>query len=411
MVDNKILPAKKSALLSVYYSEVSNEFISILDYWMTYAVDERQDGFYGSVSNDNFPNTAAPKGIVLNSRILWSFSAAFLYKKNQRYLQTAQRAYHYITNHFIDNEFGGVYWSVAYDGSMLESKKQIYGLAFCLYGVAEYYKASGNDSALQMASNLFKSIEQYSYDKENGGYLEAFTREWNEISDLRLSEKDNNEKKTMNTHLHVIEAYTNLYSITRDESLRQRIEELLGVFENYFINPANWHLNLFLDEKWNTKSSLISYGHDIEAAWLLLQCAEIIGNANYIDRYKNLSIKIINAAREGLDVDGGLWYEYEPKENLLIKEKHWWPQAEAMIGFMNAYELSGDEKYLGQSFNSWEFVKKSIKDKTNGEWFWGVDENNDAMKNKDKAGFWKCSYHNTRACLEIINRIDKQLKK
>jgi mannobiose 2-epimerase len=167
---------------------------------------------------------------------------------------------------------------------------------------------------------------------------------------------------------------------------------------------------LFLDENWTVKSSLISYGHDIEAAWLLLQCAETAGDEAYINLYKEFAIKITDATTGALDNDGGLWYEYEPGNDHWIKEKHSWPQAEAMIGFMNAYQLSGDEKYLQHSLNSWAFIKKSIKDNKNGEWFWGIDENNMVMKKKDKAGFWKCPYHSTRAFLEISKRISKQLQ-
>lgn len=398
---------EKPKALSLYREEVSAELNSILNYWITHTVDQERGGFYGSVSNDNVPGKTAPKGIVLNSRILWAFSAAFLHTKEQQYLDIAERAYQYITDHFIDQEFGGVYWSVDYKGTVLDGKKQIYGLAFCIYGLSEFYKASANDLALSFANDLFKYIEQHSHDKVNGGYLEAFTREWSVIDDLRLSEKDSNEKKTANTHLHVIEAYANLYSASKNEHLGQQVNNLLAVFEKFIINPVTFHLNLFLDEEWNVKSSLISFGHDIEAAWLLLQCAEVTGDHSYVNRYKELSLKLTDAAIEGLHTDGGLWYEYEPAESNLIKEKHSWPQAEAMIGFMNAYQLANDEKYLEHSLNSWQFVKGSIKDQLNGEWFWGVDKNNLPMKNKDKAGFWKDPYHNSRACLEIIRRISE----
>jgi mannobiose 2-epimerase len=408
MVENKIITAENSKVLLHYREEVQDELISILNYWMDYTVDEEQGGFYGSVSNNNIPDKEAAKGVVLNSRILWTFSAAFLYTREQKYLDMAQRAYQYIMNHFIDHEYGGVFWSVDHKGKMLDGKKQIYGLAFCMYGLSEYYKASKDELALYFANDLFEYIEQHSYDKEKHGYSEAFTREWKPVDDQRLSEKDSNEKKTMNTHLHVIEAYANLYSVSQEARLAEQIKNLLDVFEKYIINPATFHLHLFMDEKWNVKSSLISFGHDIEAAWLLLQCAEIIGSNFYIKKYKKLSIKMTEAVAEGLNTDDGLLYEYEPASDHSIKEKHSWPQAEAMIGFMNAYQLSGNEKYLEHSLNSWEFIKGSIKDKINGEWFWGVNENNEIMQKKEKAGFWKCPYHNTRACLEIIDRIGKQ---
>jgi mannobiose 2-epimerase len=230
---------------------------------------------------------------------------------------------------------------------------------------------------------------------------------------MRLSAKDDNETKTANTHLHIIEAYANLYSVLPSEKLKESIKHLLDVFDQYIINDQSYHLNLFLDEDWNIKSSLISYGHDIEAAWLLLDCAEAIGNAGYTSRFKEISTRLADAAAEGLDDDGGLWYESDQSKNKsgtyrVIKEKHSWPQAEAMIGFMNAYQVTGNEKYLHHSIRSWKFIKQHIKDNNNGEWFWGVNADYSIMQ-KEKAGFWKCPYHNTRACMEMMERITIEL--
>ncbi|HEY6504044.1 MAG TPA: AGE family epimerase/isomerase [Chitinophagaceae bacterium] len=395
-------------ILPVYREELSAELSSILDYWIKYTIDEKNGGFIGSLDNDNNADPASPKGVVLNSRILWTFSAAYQYEKKQEYLDMASRAYKYIVNHFVDRKYGGVYWSVDSKGAPLDARKQIYGLAFCIFGLTEYYKASGERIALHLAKDIFEHIENNSFDKKNDGYLEAFTQGWKLIDDLRLSEKDDNEKKTMNTHLHIIEAYANLSSVCPDKRIKERIRQTLDVFEEYIIDKQTSHLHLFMDENWEVKSSLVSYGHDIEAAWLLLECAEIINDEECIQRFKDLSIKLADAAAEGLDKDGGLWYEYEPAKDHLIKEKHSWPQAEAMVGFFNAYQLTGNEKYLHYSANTWEFVKQHLKDNSNGEWFWGVYEDYSAM-NKEKAGFWKCPYHNSRACLELIRRI-KQYK-
>lgn len=394
-------------LTRCYRKEVSEELQSVLTYWENNAVDEQHGGFYGSVSNNNIPDLTAPKGIVLNSRILWTFSAAYHFTGDERNLKLAARAFEYILDHFLDHQYGGVFWSVNANGEIAEDRKQVYGLAFCIYGLAEYYKATGNGIALNLAKDLFNYIEHYSFDKEKNGYIEAFTREWRAIDDLRLSEKDDNEKKTMNTHLHIVEAYSNLYKVWPDEILREKIAGLLEIFDKYIINKNNYHLNLFLDDDWTVKSSLQSFGHDIEAAWLLQECAEIINNKWYIDCFRQLSVRLADAAAEGLDQDGGLWYEYEPKKDHWIREKHSWPQAEAMVGFFNVYQLTGDEKYLQYSLRSWEFVKKYIKDNDKGEWLWGVNENYSAME-KEKAGFWKCPYHNSRACMEIISRIEKQ---
>ena len=286
----------------------------------------------------------------------------------------ASRAYYYIVDHFIDRKYGGVYWSVDNNGSPLETRKQIYGLAFCIYGLAEYYKASDDRIALHLAKDLFNKIEEYSYDKLKGGYLEAFTQGWKPMDDMRLSEKDDNEKKTMNTHLHIIEAYANLATVCPDRRIKEKIRHLLDVFGKYFIDRETSHLHLFMDENWNVRSSLISYGHDIEAAWLLPESAAVLNDEEIIHWLNELSIKLADAAAEGLDNDGGLWYEYDPATSHLVREKHSWPQAEAMVGFFNAYQLTGNEKYLYYSLNSWEFVKRHIKDNDKGEWFWGVME-------------------------------------
>lgn len=395
---------KISSALSLYRAELETELRLILDWWMHYMVDEQNGGFYAAVSNDNVPG-GNEKGIVLNSRILWTFSAASRFIGNEQLLVTAKRAFSYIEKNFVDYRFGGVYWSVDTQGKMKDGKKQIYGLAFCIYGLSEYYKASGDNTALIIAKDLFNTIEQYSFDKKHGGYIEAFTREWYTASDMRLSDKDNNDRKTMNTHLHIIEAYANLYAVWPNEELKQKIELLLGYFDQYIINKETGHLHLFMDEEWKVRSSLVSFGHDIEAAWLLQECAEAIHHPAYIDRFKKTALSLTSAAERGLDVtDGGLWYEYEPGGNECIKEKHWWPQAEAMVGFFNAFQLSGDERYFHRSLHSFDFIKTHIKDRERGEWFWGIAENGAVIQN-DKAGFWKCPYHNGRACIELIKRI------
>ncbi|SFQ36676.1 AGE family epimerase/isomerase [Parafilimonas terrae] len=385
--------------------QLYNELLSILDYWMKHTVDEINGGFFGKIDNANDVYATAPKGAVLNARILWTFSAAYNAINNEKYLSIATRAFEYLREHFIDKEYGGVCWTVDFEGKALDSKKQVYALAFCIYGLSEYHLVTKNNEALNLALDLYKTIEEHSYDKQYKGYFEAFAKDWLEMDDLRLSAKDANEKKTMNTHLHIIEAYANLYKVYPFEDLKNKIAELLELFDTYFIDHKTWHLRLFFDEQWNEKPNVISYGHDIEAAWLLLQCAEIINDKKWIKIYKQYAVKITDATAEGLDKDGGLWYEYEPLQKALIKEKHWWPQAEALVGFYNAYELTGDDKYLQQAVNTWQFIQQHILDSSHGEWFWGVKEDNSVMQKEDKAGLWKCPYHNSRACLEIIKRV------
>lgn len=381
--------------------ELQDELEQILQYWTLHSPDLAQRGFYGKIDNDNIPDANAPKGAVLNARILWTFSAAYNYTPRAEYLAIADRAFDYITKHFVDKEYGGVYWSVDHKGNPLDTKNQVYALAFVIYACSEYYRCNASEAAKKLAIQLYRLLQQHSYDPRRGGYLEAFTREWKPLNDLRLSAKDANEKKTMNTHLHVLEAYTNLYRIWPDGELANHITELLRNFDEHIINRETGHLGLFFDEDWQLRSDTISFGHDIEAAWLLYDAAEVIGNKEWIEKMRCNSLFLAESVTEGLDADGGLWYEYDQK---LIKEKHWWPQAEAMVGFFHAWQLSGFKEYLQHVFNNWQFIKLQIKDPINGEWFWGVYENYTKMPGQDKAGFWKCPYHNSRACIEIISK-------
>ncbi|MGG9960907.1 AGE family epimerase/isomerase [Ferruginibacter sp. SUN106] len=391
--------------LSEYKAAMQDELKAILSFWMKYTVDESNGGFVGRIDFNNKIINEAPKGAVLNARILWSFSAAYNLTGNKTYLEFAQRAFHYINTYFIDKDHRGVYWSVDHKGKPLDTKKQIYAQAFTIYAFSEFYKATNDQTAIIEAIDLYDVINKYSYDTINGGYTEAFTKEWKTLNDLRLSDKDANEKKSMNTHLHLLEAFTTLYKIWRYEPVKKKIAELSRNFLQYIIDPSTHHQYLFFDEQWQPKSATISYGHDIETAWLLQEAAEVIEDEDLMLETKLLAVKISDAVRKGLDNDGGLWYEYEPATEHLIKEKHMWPQAEAMVGYFNAYQNTNDESYLDSSIASWQFVQQYIHDKQNGEWLWGIKENYESMQ-EDKVGIWKCPYHNSRACIEIIKRIN-----
>ncbi len=385
---------------------MQEELESILAFWMQHTVDEKNGGFVGQISNDNVIIEDAPKGAVLNARILWSFSAAYNLTGNEAYLHFARRAFDYINAYFIDREYGGVYWTVDHKGVPLDTKKQVYAIAFTIYAFSEFYKATKESTAVIAAIELYEVIIKHSYDDQYGGYIEAFTRDWQLPGDLRLSNKDANEKKSMNTHLHVLEAFTVLYSVSPYEQVKQKIAALIKNFLQHIINPFNHHQYLFFEMDWTTKSNTISYGHDIEAAWLLQEAAEVIDDDDLVKKTRAMSVKIADAVIKGIDTDGGLWYEYEPDNGHLIKEKHMWPQAEAMVGFFNTYQNTMDKVYLDKSVAAWKFVQQHIRDSAQGEWFWGVNENYQPMK-EDKVGIWKCPYHNSRACMEIIKRIDQ----
>ena len=412
---------------SGYKEALGKELQSILQYWMAYTPDPRQGGFFGRVDENDRPDPTAPKGLVLNSRILWTFSAAYRHTGSGVYphtgsgvyLSMARRAYEYLLARFLDREYGGAFWSLDAAGNPLNARKQIYGQAFCLYGLSEFYQATGEPAALKEAIDLFRLIETHSFDHRHKGYYEAFTRDWQQPEDLRLSQKDANEQKTMNTHLHVLEAYSNLYKSWPDDLLRQRICDLLEVFERHIIGKDSASLGLFFTEDWEPRSAIISYGHDIEAAWLLQEAAETISDKSQtpantkqtiddkarVDKARSLALRIATAAAQGLDTDGGLWYEKD--DGHLIAEKHWWPQAEAMVGFLNAWQISGDDLWWQRSVMAWTFIRQYLKAPGAKEWYWGVLADHTPMPGQDKAGFWKCPYHNSRACLEILRRLQE----
>ncbi|HEV7331579.1 MAG TPA: AGE family epimerase/isomerase [Flavisolibacter sp.] len=390
--------------LQQYKQEVAAELHNILQYWMDRTIDEVNGGFLGKIDHDEIVHRGAPKGSVLNSRILWSFSAAYKLTGKEAYRTVTERAFNYLLQHFFDKDFGGVYWTVDASGKPLDTKKQIYALAFAIYGASEYFLTSNDERAKALAQQLYYDIVKYSYDVKHGGYIEALSQNWQELDDLRLSAKDANERKSMNTHLHVLEGFANLYRIWPDEDLKERIDELVTLFLDQIVGDDN-HLILFFSDNWEPRSNVISYGHDIEAAWLIQEAAELIGNENLLAKVKEKSVAIARAASEGLDRDGGLWYEYDKTTNHLVRQKHWWPQAEAMVGFLHVGQISGEETFLQQSLQSWAFIKDHILDKKNGEWVWGVNDDYSVMAEEDKVGLWKCPYHNSRACIEVIRRI------
>ena len=391
--------------LAKYQQELNQELDNILSFWKNFTIDEVNGGFVGKIDHNNHIDEIAPKGSVLNARILWTFSASYNLKKNPGCLLLADRAFAYIKDHFVDQEFGGVYWMLDAKGKPLDTKKQVYAVAFTIYALSEYFIASKVEQSKNLAISLYTDLLAHSYDQQNGGYFEAFSRDWQALEDLRLSNKDANEKKTMNTHLHVLEAFTTLYRIWPDEQLKNKIIGLIDNFTSHILNKEKGNLILFLDENWNQKSDIISYGHDIEAAWLLLEAAEALHDQKLFDEIKILALQMATISKNGIDTDGSLWYEFDPSNHHFVKEKHWWVQAEAMVGFFNAWQISGDESFLQISQNNWAFVKSKIIDHQNGEWFWGITETGEIMNSEDKVGPWKCPYHNSRACIELIRRI------
>lgn len=386
--------------------EVREEVLHhILPFWMENMPDEKQGGYFGRIDGKGIVKTEATKGGILNARILWTFSSAVIHLGNPLYLPYAQRAYDYARTHFLDETNGGTFWELKADGTPADTRKQIYAQAFFAYAFTEYYRATGDAEALERAKKLFYLIETHSFDKLKNGYLEAYSNDWQLLDDMRLSAKDANEKKTMNTHLHILEAYTNLFRVWKDEQLRQQLRNLIELFLHRILNAQTHHLDLFFDEDWNCKSDLISYGHDIEASWLLVEAAEVLGDLALLNQVKERAVKVANAAAEGIQADGSLINEHNNLSGHTDTNRDWWGQAEAMVGFYTAYAITGDECYANYALNNWEYIKKYIIDQEKGEWYWAADARGIPDTTNDKAGFWKCPYHNSRMCFELIHRI------
>lgn len=377
---------------------------NILPYWMNRTIDNEYGGFYGRISGGEEQIPGAEKGAVLNTRILWTYSAAYRILKKKEYLEMATRAKRVIIDDFYDKDFGGIYWSLDYRNRPLDTKKQIYAIGFAIYGLSEYHRATGDAEALEYAIKLFNSVETYSFDRIKNGYCEALTREWGEISDMRLSEKDANERKTMNTHLHILEPYTNLYRIWKDDRLKEQLKNLIYLFTDKILDRDTYHLRLFFDDDWTNKYNIISYGHDIEASWLIHEAALELGDQQILSKVEPLIRKIADAASEGFTMDKGMIYEKKPDAGVVDGDRHWWVQAETVVGYLNLYQYFNDEEALHKVGACWSFIKKQVIDWEFGEWYWGVRADGSHNKAEDKAGFWKCPYHNSRMCMEILER-------
>ena len=374
----------------------------ILPYWSK-KICKGDTGFYGRISGEEVIDPEAPVGAIMTSRILWTFSNAFRLFRREEYKTMAMQAKSLIINNFYDVEQGGIYWSINPDGTPLDTKKQIYAIAFCIYGLAEWNRASGDEEALELAKKLYRDIEKHSFDTCKNGYFEAFTREWGEIQDMRLSDKDANESKTMNTHLHVLEAYTGLYRVWKDGGLPAQLKNLIGIFLVRILG-ADAHLRLFFDDDWNCGYKIYSYGHDIEASWLLHEAALVLGDEATIGKVEKEVPRIAAAAGEGFTAKGGMIYEKDNATGHIDGDRHWWVQAESVVGYFNLWQLTGEPSGLENSIECWEFIRNNLIDRENGEWFWSIRQDGTVNRTDDKAGFWKCPYHNGRMCMEIIER-------
>ena len=406
---------------------------NILPFWLEKMQDNENGGFYGRIDGSGVLHPDAEKGAILNARILWTFSAAYRVLEKEELLEAATRAKDYLVDHFIDPEYGGVYWSVDYKGEPLDTKKQFYAIAFAIYGLSEYARATGNREALEYALDLYDCIEEHAFDNEQNGYIEACTREWGKIGDMRLSELDANYPKSQNTHLHIMEAYANLLRCLKEMRAQEQcdyvpaigsvlpvgisvppetmvnvegaLRNIISIFIDKILNPETNHLDLFFDMDWTRGAGhLESYGHDIECSWLLHEAALVLGDENLLEKVENVVQKVAKASEKGLREDGSMIHEANLDTGHVDDDLHWWVQAENVVGWFNVWQHFGDEEAFKKSEKCWHYIKENLVDFDNGEWYWSRHPDGTLNTVDDKAGFWKCPYHNSRMCLEIIER-------
>jgi mannobiose 2-epimerase len=389
-------------LLQMREEVLSNLITNVLPFWEVYSPDP-SGGFYGTLENDGAPVAGADKGLTLNARILWAFSSAYRAFEVENYRRLANRAQRYLIDHFIDHEYGGAYWSVTAAGEPADTGKQTYGLAFAIYGLSEHYRATGNKESLEQAIALYTVLQDQAYDAVNGGYIDSFTRDWQLPGRFGYDGKGI-APKTMNTHIHVLEAFVNLYRVWPDSQLKKQLKGLVDIFYDEIINPETCHERLFFTMEWNSLEETDSYGHDMEISWLLCEAAGTIGDEGLAERTKEMAVNLVNTQmREAWNPRGYLLYE---KTNGKLSGKiEWWAQAEAVVAFINAWQLTGNSTYAAAAVATWNWIRENIVDHEYGEWYYSLDENHMPITARPKANMWKCPYHNSRMALETIARI------
>lgn len=395
-------------MLVQWRNELSEELTcGILPFWTAFLGDGEH--FAGRIDGRGKVHPEAGKGAVLIARMLWTFSAAYRMTGRSEYLDAARKVRELLVSRLIDPVYGGVYWEIAPGGDPLCCKKQSYAIGFAIYGLSEYVRATGDPAALDEAAALFGALEEHVWDAARGGYAEALTRDWRPLEDMRLSEKDANTYFSMNTHLHLLEPCANLLRVWPEGRVAEAVRRLLRIHTDRIFDPQTGHLNLFFDAEWRPQGRTVSYGHDIEASWLIDEAADLLGDPQITAGAGSVSEALAKVAAEGVQPDGSLIYEHDPLTGRTDADRHWWVQAEAAVGFFNRYERTGDAAFLRHSRDAWRYIRTHLCDTENGEWFWSVRADGSVNRDDDKAGFWKCPYHNSRMCLELMRRIGRLL--
>jgi mannobiose 2-epimerase len=381
---------------------------NILPFWMAHVVDKTDGGFFGAVTDDLQVHNEVPRSAILCARILWTYAAAYRRFGAEQYLAMARLAYDYLVNVFWDQEYGGLYWQVDRKGVPVADRKHHYAQAFGVYGLAEFYLATQEPQSLHLAQTLFHLLEDHAYEATCGGYIEGSSREWGTLGDMRLSDRDLDCRKSMNTMLHILEAYGNLMRAWDDARLMAQHRALIDTFQRHIIDHRTGHLKLFFDDQWRSLSDNVSFGHDVESSWLLTEAAELQGDQALLAQVRQSATSMAAAVlRDGLDEDGSLFYESGP-HGLVDAGKVWWAQAEAVVGFFNAYQLTGQMHYSQAAYRCWTYIQAKVVDRSHGDWFKRLSRDGRPDHDVYKAGPWECPYHHSRACLEMLVRLENE---
>lgn len=378
---------------------------NLLPWWMRHAVDHENGGFYGQVDHRNQPVAGATKFIVLNARLIWTFSAAYRVLGDPACREMADRAYRYFIDHFWDREHGGAFTRLDARGSVLDDHKFIYGNAFALYGLCEYARATGCGEALDYARQLFGCLESHVYDPVYKGYFESCDRNWDVNPWLRGVNRQPSDVKTINTHLHLIEAYTSLLRVEDTPAVRSKVREHLYVMLNRIVNRDIHHYHCFQARDWTPTSTVISFGHDIEGSWLMTETADVLNEPEARRAARDTCVNMARAAlEEGFRSDGAMLTQYDPATGERADCLSWWEQNEAVVGFLNAWELTGEEKFLDASLSCFGFIERHFIDHEGGGWHPMLTLDGTPILTIPKGDGYICPYHNSRMSMEIIER-------
>lgn len=387
--------------IKVFASDVRAHLTeTIIPFWKGLR-DETYGGYYGWLGYDLKLDKKAVKGCILNSRILWFFSNAYLLLGEKNLLEEADHAWQFLRDYCVDRENGGVYWSLTYDGKPEDLTKHTYNQAFAIYALSSYYDASGDEEALELAQGLYHLIETKC--KDEYGYLEAFNVRFEPEDNDKLSENGVMAEKTMNTLLHVFEAYTELYRVTKAPEVGENIRFMLDIIKEKVYNPKLGRQEVFFNRTWNSLIDLYSYGHDIETAWLVDRGLDVLDDAAYKKRIRPITKEITKNIYDRAYIGHSLANEAE--NGVVDTTRVWWVQAEAVVGFLNGWQRNPEHsEYLEAAEDIWEYIKEYVVDhRENSEWFWAVSQDGKPFE-KPIVEPWKCPYHNGRMCIEVIRR-------